>query len=399
MQVSKKKLSESDVLLCGLRFTSRTETLEDYLKDKVKSLTVIAISSCFLRENLSCCKVYRQGRVNREFRIPNFRIKDYRWYRQPLVLLVFVVNWFSVCYCLFMLKKKYDLYFGISHSFALWGAILKKIGVVKNLIYYCIDYYLPDEKLNFNSLFVRFLNILDRFTVKTADYIWDLSPRISEYREKKGKIKTASYQNTIVPLGYSRHLRRFKPFAEIRRWDIGFVGSISPNQGLQLLVEVMPQIIKDFPQITATIIGQGPYLNELKELVKREGLESYFNFLGFIKNEEEMLNILSLSAISLALYTDSGGNQACADTGKPKLYALIGLPIVTTKAYILHQEVSRSNSGIVINYNKNDLKSAINYLMENDDRLKEFREKSYQFGGNFISDVIFDEAIRKIGLN
>lgn len=401
MEKAKKNLSKSNVLLCGLAFTSRTETVEDYLKDKANSLTVVALSSCFLKENLSSCRVYERRVLKNEFKIPNFRLKDYKWHRQPLVLLVFLVYWASICSSLIKLKRKYDIYIGVSHSFALLGAILKKADIVKNLIYYCIDYYIPGNRLEFNTLFVKLINLIDRFTVKNADYIWDLSPKISDYRLKIGRIKTHSYKSAVVPLGYSRRLRRSKALDEINRWDIGFVGCISPNQGLQLLVEAMPLVLQEFPLIKVTIIGQGPFLSELKNMVFQEKLNRYFNFLGFIKNEDKMLDILSGCAIGVALYHSSSDrdNITCADTGKPKLYALCGLPIITTEVYILHEEITHNKAGKVIDYSVADLKNAICYMMENDERLEELRKNSYCFGEQFISETIFDEAIKKLNLD
>jgi len=394
------KLKDSAVLLSGLAFTSRTETLEDYLKDRVKALAVIAISSCFLKENFSSCRVYEKGELKKEFSIPNFRLKDYKWWRQPLVLVVFIVNFFSVCYCLLKLRRGYDIYFGVSHSFGLWGAILKRIGVVRELIYYCIDYYYPGEKKDFNSYFVMFLNWLDKFTVKSSDYIWDLSSRIPEARRKDRGNHLVSYSNIVVPLGYSRHLRRFKAFSEIKRWDIGFVGSVSANQGLQLLAEAMPEIIRYFPDVTVTVIGQGPFYADLRKMVAGLGLNTYFKFTGFIKEESLMLDILSKSAIGVALYAkESRGNQDCADTGKPKLYSLLGLPIITTDNYILHEEISAKKAGVFIEYDKNKLVDAVKYLLEDDKRLEEYRQASYKLGENFISDKIFDAALTEANIN
>lgn len=45
---------------------------------------------------MSSCRVYEQGILKREFRIPNFRIKDYKWYRQPLIILVFAVYFYNI---------------------------------------------------------------------------------------------------------------------------------------------------------------------------------------------------------------------------------------------------------------------------------------------------------------
>ncbi len=398
MMAFKNKLSESSVLLCGLAFTSRTETVEDYLKDKVKSLTVILLSSCFLRENLSCCRIYENGVLKGQFKIPNFRIKDYKWYRQPLIILVFLVYCFSICLTLIRLKKKYDIYIGVSQSFALWGAILKKLKVAKSLIYYCLDYWTPDPKLNFNSLFVKFINLIDRFSVRNADYIWDLKANISDERQKIGKIKSETYRRIIVPLGYSASLRRFKPLEQADRWQLGFVGSITLNQGLPLLVEALPQVLKKLPELKVKVIGQGPHLEELKLIVHNKGLDNHFDFTGFIKDENQMLEILTSSAIALALYRDDLRNITCADTGKPKLYALCGVPMITTNLCSLSEEVIRYNAGAVINYDRQELEKVILELMGNEERLKETRQNSFRLGEQFISDKIFDEAFKKMGL-
>jgi glycosyltransferase involved in cell wall biosynthesis len=397
MEKVKDRLSKSNVLLCGLAFTSRTETLENYLKEKVNSLVVISLSSCFLKENLSSCKVYESAVLKSEFKISNFRIKDYKWYRQPFIILVFMVNWLSTIHCLIKLKKRYDIYIGISYTFALLGCILKKIKVVKSLLYYCTDYYIPNSRFDFNAFFVRLINILDYFTVKNSDYIWDVSPQISEYREEIGGIKKESYRNILVPLGYSRSLSRFKPLEEINRWDIGFVGTITASQGLQLLVETMTEILKELPQIKVKVIGEGQFLEELKKSVSEKGLHNYFTFYGFIKEDAKLLDILCSCAIGIALwnYSLDDKNIICADPGKTKLYALCGLPIITTRYCSLSAEIISHKAGIIIDYNKDDFKKAIAYLMHSDEKLKEFKINSFRLGQTYISDNIFDNALEK----
>jgi len=396
----KAKISDLNVLLCGLAFTSRTETVEDFLKGKARSLTVIAISSCFLKENLSSCRVYEKGVIKSEFKIPNLRLRNYKWYMQPLMPWVVLTYFMSISICMLKLRKKYDIYIGVSHTFGLWGVVLKKLKIVKKVIYYCIDYYIPDPKLNFHTLFVKLLTIIDRITVRSADHVWDLSPYIPEFRHKIGNVAIGSYKGSIVPLGYSGHVRRFKTFNEINRWEIGFVGSITSNQGLQLLVEALPLVLPNFPHIRVTVIGEGPYSGELKDLVSKGNLNSRFHFCGFIKDENTMLDILSGCAVAVALYSTEGNqNIRCADTGKPKLYALCGLPIITTTFYTLHEDIKINHAGVVVDYNKEELKNAIAYLMGNDERLKEFKMNSFNLGNRFISDNVFHDAFTKLELD
>lgn len=390
-----RKLAEMDVVVSGLAFTSRTETLENYLKDKVKSLNVILISSCFLKDNLSSCRTYEKGIFKNEFKLPNFRIKDYKWYRQPLILFVFVANWLSIIFTILKLRRKFDLFIGISHSFTLIGIFLKRLGVVKKVIYYCIDYYIPEDKKNFNSYFVRVINIIERFITRNSDYIWDISSNIPEYREKIGGVLKTSYNNVIVPLGYSNHLRASASSNEFNRWDIGFIGTITPNQGLQLLVDAMSIILKKFPKIRVKVIGHGPYSDKLQQMVLEKGLRDYFTFFGFIKEEEKALGILRKCAVGVALWSDSVENKniMCADPGKTKLYALCGLPIIVTRCSV-SDEIKDKGAGIVVDYNVSSLRDGIAYIMEDDERLKRIQKNSFNLGKTYISDNIFDNAFK-----
>ncbi len=390
----KSNFSESDILLCGLAFTSRTEALEDYLKGRVRSLTVISLSSCFLRANLSECRVYAGGVLRKRFKLANFRIKAYKGLWQPFILLVFIVNWAMLLFTVLGLRKKFDLCIGISHSFALIGALFKKIGITRKLIYYCIDYYIPENKLNFNSLFVKAINGIDRLAVRGSDMIWDISPNIAGYRQRIGRIPENSYRSTVVPLGYPRSLARFRPIEEINRWDIGFVGTITANQGLQLLVEAMPGILKQLPSVKVKIIGEGNFLQELKAMVFKNKLEAYFTFYGFIKDEEKMLDILSRSAIGVALWGNALDTQniTCADPGKTKLYAVLGLPIIVTKVYSAESEIRARKAGISIDYNPESLKEAVIFLLSDNERLKKFKLNSFDLGRNFVSENIFNQA-------
>lgn len=400
MERPEEKLSKLDVLLCGLAFTSRTETLEDYLKNKANSLTVIAVSSCFLRENLSSCRIYEKGGLVGKFKIPNFRIKDYKWYRQPLILLVFISNWLFIILAAFRLKKRFDLCIGISHSFALVGAIFKKMHFTKRLIYYCGDYYIPNPKLEFNALFIKLINFVDRFTIKSSDYVWDVALNISEYRYKVGKIKKESYKSIVVPLGYGRHLRPAKPVEEFNRWDIGFVGTVTESQGLQLLAEAMPQVLRKLPNLRIKVIGHGPFLAQLKKLVSERQLDRYFTFFGFIKEEEKMLALLSHCAIGVALWNESidDKNIICADPGKTKLYAFCGLSMIVTRSCNIYQTIQDAKAGIVIGYSINELESAILYLLQDNIRLKEFRANAFNLGAAYVADNIFDNAFNSLGI-
>src|SRR3989338_2783248 len=256
-------LSKTDVLLVGQLITSRTETVEDYIRDRARSLAVIGITSPFATENVSRCTLYERGKLTKEFKLPAYLLQHGRWYKQPLLFVSFGIYLLSTLFSVLRLKKKFSVFIGVACFSTTLGIILKKIGVVDKVIFYSIDYAVPGSKFNPELFTRKTFGILDKFCTQHSDFLWHISPKIPHGRYKFVGIHETQYRHTVVPLGYSSKSVRIKRFEDIERWAIGFVGSLSENQGLQLLIEAMPIIIKELPNIKVRVVGHGPYADEL----------------------------------------------------------------------------------------------------------------------------------------
>jgi len=382
--------SNLKLLISGQLISSRTETLEEYFKNKVNTLAVIGITSPFALQNVSRCSLYNKGRLEKEFKLPSFQIHNMKWYKQPLLFISFSMYIVSIFYAMLRLRKKFDFFIGISCFSAFMGVLLKKIRWIRKLIYYSIDYYPKPLKFGFNSLVVWAFRIVDKFCVKNSDLVWHISPRIAEARYKYAKVPPNSYKHLVAPLTYSEKLLRFKPIEEIERYTIGFVGTLSENQGLQLLIKAMPEIIKEIPQIKVKIIGKGPYENELKKMIKESNLENYFIFYGFIKNDDDVLDILSRCTVGIAPWTcREDDNVLYADPGKPKLYAFCGLPIIITNGTLSAKEIDEKKAGISINYDKEELIKAILSILKDEKKLKEYKKNTYELAKCYTTEKIF----------
>ena len=289
------------------------------------------------------------------------------------------------------------IFIGVACFSTFVGIFLKKIGRVKRVVYYCIDYYPYPVRFCFNTIVVWAFRLVDKFCVKNSDITWHISKHIPEARKEFEGIDSNSYRHTVVPLCYDSKLLRTIPFDRIERWTIGFVGTLSPNQGLQLLIKAMPQILKTLPNVRVKVIGRGPYGSELKKLVEKENLRSIFNFLGFIKEESEVLDILSHCAIGVAPWTSKADdNILYADPGKPKLYAFCGLPIVITNGAVsIAGEIQDNKVGFSINYEEKELVEAIEKLLRSDETLKTYKNNAVNFATSYTSDRIFEKAFQE----
>ncbi len=87
---------------------------------------------------------------------------------------------------------------------------------------------------------------------------------------------------------------------------IGFVGSFYAYEGLTLLVDAMPILLKSNPDIRLLLVGGGLELDRLKERAKLKGIEKQIVFTGRIANNQiaryySLIDILCYPRLSMRL--------------------------------------------------------------------------------------------------
>ena len=67
---------------------------------------------------------------------------------------------------------------------------------------------------------------------------------------------------------------------------IGFIGGFFPWHGLDMLVEAMAIVRRDYPAATLLLVGDGPHKSGLESLVSQRGLQETVSFVGRVAFEE-----------------------------------------------------------------------------------------------------------------
>jgi len=327
------------VLVIGQIKVSRTEALRDYLLSQGHSVSVIGLQSAFIGKKKKSLVLAFSGYV--------------------------IKTILSVIY----FRKRFDVCVGISHFSGLLTTVLKKIGVCKKNIYYCIDHYKGEGWM------YTFQNAIDRWVFLHADEVWDISLRVTSAR---GIEPRQTYRHRIVPLGYDPTC--FRNSTNIDRYSLVFVGVMRAGHGLEMTLEILPSLIKDFPKINVKIIGRGPFLDEFMTMVKERGLDKYYRFYGFIEDTHKMLDIVANSAIGLSVWSEPG-NCYYGDSGKTKLYSVCGLPVIVSDFVIYAKAIEKYRAGIIIKSNdKEVLASAIKEILVSDSRYWEYKKNAVLVG-------------------
>jgi glycosyltransferase involved in cell wall biosynthesis len=384
-----------EVLVSGQVLTCRIETIEDYLRPRVPRLGVIGLASPFAASNVARCVEYRDGAVNRSWPVRSVLVGSRNSFWRMVRLTDAFANYYrTIERCARRMERPFDLFVGISCFSAYVGLALRRRGLVKRHVYYSTDYYPPPSRMCADSLMVAAFRAMDRRCARSTDLVWHVTPRIADARQGMGGVSADSYPQIAVPLCYRASLCRFPDAASVERWTIGFVGTITETQGVQLLVEAMPGLARRFPELKVRVVGRGPYSEDLQRLVREKGMADRFVFHGFIEDEEEMLEIIARCAVAVAPWPQSADNNILfADPGKPKLYMCLGVPCVITRGPDIAAAIEAAGAGAAIHYDRVQLETAIADVLVDDARWMEMRRRAHALGGGFVSEKVLAEAM------
>lgn len=293
-------------------------------------------------------------------------------------------------------KRKYDLFVGVDNLNAFMGLILRKLGFVKKVVYYVIDYF----PTRFDNKILNFIYYkVDKLCVRYADETWNLSQNMMEAREKSQGMDREKYnRQKVVPVGVWFGKIERKSIAEIKKHQLVFVGHLLEMMGVQLVIKAIPLIVEKIPDFHFLIIGGGEYEVELKGLVKKMGLEKYVTFTGWIKDRNERDKLMADSACGVAPFNTEILDEKVrnADPAKIKDYLAMGMPVILTNAPSNAYEIEKNGCGIVIDYKVEDLVRAVVTLMKDENGLSRYRANALEYIKQYDWKLIFDYNLRRV---
>jgi len=130
-------------------------------------------------------------------------------------------------------------------------------------------------------------------------------------------------------------------------------------KGIDMLIEIMPDLIKKHENTKLIIVGKGPERDKLKKLRNKLNLKKHITFTGKL-DRQEVVRCMQVASI-FALNTNyEGMSHTILEAMKT------GLPVVTTKAGGNIETVKDGKTGILIDYRKKEQWiKVINFLLDN----------------------------------
>lgn len=329
-------------------------------------------------------RIYENGQEVERLTAPGIKV--------PTIIL-FIYQMLLTTIFMLIRRSKYDFCIACDNLSLISVILLRKFGLIKKLIYYTVDY---SPKRYTNPFLNKLYHYMDRLASQISDINWVAVKNMIKAKEDNGLDIKKSAPFQIVPIGLNTKNIEIKSIKEIDRFNLIFVGYIFEKQGLQLIVEALPQIIEKYPKVHLTVIGSGPYEEEINKQILNKGLRSHVKFTGYIKDHQEIIKYLIRGGVGLATYVPSIGDYTYnADPSKVKLYLACGLPVLTTAVPPIAKEIVKKKAGFITAYNEKDL---IGYLEKifADKLYFAYRRNALRMAEDFDTEIILDKAFRRL---
>lgn len=345
--------------------TSLCNPLIEYLVSRTKKLYVIDHPWVSDPDRTPIMEEYSEGKLHHmeELGLPRVIARNERLgSKMPFYYLMKFIDFASSVVLVLRKREVVDLFIGVESINALAGLLLKRLGRVRHLVYFCCDFQLSSIRSRFGQTSTL---QMDRVSCEHADMVWDDAKNTEQLREGIWGKSGRAPEMWAPTFGLEPSRSSF-----IKRVGHAFVylGINSPRMGVQIVISAMPSILQRVADAHLHVIGpdDGDSERRLKELAARLGVARNISFHGYL-SDSEVERILVECKLGVAPYTVEVASLPefrFADSSKARYYAAHGLPVVFSKSIAWFAEVvERFGAGVAVNPAPGPIGDAVCRLM------------------------------------
>ena len=280
-------------------------------------------------------------------------------------------------------KEKFDFIFTIFHPFHLVpkAAVeaakeLKIPSVIK------IDDAIYQKSSGIKSIQRKIEKMINGKTLRNADYVLVANKETKNIVEKEYDVKSENM--FVIPNGVDLSL--FKKSEERNQRKVVFTGAMYYHRGLDILLDSIPKIVKQLPDVKFVLVGSGTEMENLKQIVQEKKIEKNIEFKGWVDRKEIPKNIqdavLGIGPLRLTEVTKG------ALPIKVLEYMASSLPIIAQKGTLPKDILEDKKNGFLIE-NSDELTEKIILLLNDEKMINSMGQKSFEMVEKFSwNDVV-----------
>ncbi|MFC1544953.1 glycosyltransferase family 4 protein [Gemmatimonadota bacterium] len=284
----------------------------------------------------------------------------------------------------------------VQHEYGLFGGpagshLLKLLGDLRMPVVTTLHTVLKDPTPEYHDVMCKLSDLSDKLIVmsrKAADFLKDI------YAVPEDKIVFIHHGIPDTPF-IDPSFNKDKFSVEGKKVLLTF-GLLSPNKGIESVLQALPAVIKKHPDVTYIILGathpnilklQGDaYRIMLQQLVRKLDIGEHVIFQNRFVELKELCEFLGIADIYVTPYL----NEAQITSGTLAYAMGTGKAIISTPYWYATEMLAEDRGRIVPFHNPDAMAKQIIGLLENDVDRHAMRKKAYMFS----RDAIWKEVSR-----
>jgi glycosyltransferase involved in cell wall biosynthesis len=285
----------------------------------------------------------------------------------------------------------------VQHEYGIFGGpagshVLKLLGELRMPVVTTLHTVLKDPKPEYREVMLKLADLSERLIVmsrKAIDFLTD------NYNIPEEKITFIHHGIPDVPFVDSNFYKeQFR--VEGKKVLLTF-GLLSPNKGIEHVLQALPMIIKKHPDIAYIILGAthpnilkaygDEYRIRLQQLVQKLNLSGHVHFQNRFVELNELCEFLGAADVYITPYLEEA--QITSGT---LIYAMgSGKPVVSTP-YWYATEMLADGRGVIVPFqNSNAIAEQITTLFDQDIDRHQIRKRAY----NFTREAVWSEVSKR----
>jgi len=264
------------------------------------------------------------------------------------------------------IRKKYDIPFVFQLNF---------IQLETNLDY--------SNKSVLLKLYKKFALVILNYILKKADLILPISTYLQNYLKKQKfeaqKIFTLPMGVNSIDFSPNQKTEKLRSKYELQdKLVFIYIGSLAKKRRLDIILKAFSLVTREVMNAKLLIVGDGDGKAELEKLSTNLNLEKYTIFTGEIPYKS-VPKYICLADIGLSPIVPIDNYKMSSPT-KMLEYMACGIPVIGNREIMdMKNVISKSNGGILVDFNAESFSTAMIRLAKNEELAKIRGEKGRQW--------------------
>jgi glycosyltransferase involved in cell wall biosynthesis len=285
-------------------------------------------------------------------------------------------------------KLKPDICIAIDPVNAFSALLAKKAGFIKTIIFYTADY--ADKRFE-NPILNGIYHLLDKFALRNADAIWNVSSRILARRKEQG---VPNSKNILIP--NTPILNIFKKYHKKVRLSNSLVlmANFTPAIEYDTIMNVIVELKRKIKNIHIGFIGTGELEEKVRILTDKLNLTNNITFHGFMEHDDALKTAAQYEA-GLAPYGNVQAWTEYGDSLKAREYMALGLPVIISNNVSTSDDIEKYKAGFSINMKKKELLNSIRTLFTDRGVYEIMQKNAMKLAKDYDLEEILDQELKE----